>query len=590
MTTIPPDMSEPDRRASGAERSPDAARRVPWLMVWVACAAGAGLRLAQLAANRPLWIDEAAIALNVVGRPFGGGRTPLDYAQSATPGFIVLARAVVAVIGPSAAAFRVVPFVCALLVPPAVWLAARRFMDRPAAAFATAVAALSPLLLRYATEVKAYALDALVATVLVGLAAWVLDAPDDRRRWRWLQGVGASAIWLSLPSVFVLAGAGLALLAAAVQPRRAAAIRARVAVTAAVWGASAGAAYWWFIRASAGNSFLRWYFEAAFLAPDAPDLRRRVVNGAFGFVLTVLYDRTQFAPGAPALRIATAVLAVALGAAGVVAVARRRGAPGAALLVVPILAAALASSARVYPFAPRVLSFGAPLLAMLVAAGAGAATARLRRGRWWVAGALLLAPAAVHDVVELRRPTTPQGVPGAELAGAVRGVPADEPVYLSPFAIPGWVYYTTNWARPDAERLRFFAHVARGPDGPSLQVHPSRRGAVLPDEATGLARANGRRPELAGLFSGVDYRDVVPAPRPGDGRWGAAPDSGWLEGEVARMRAAANPCVVVLGLGPRSLEARLIAARARQVGGRVDAHAPLGRTGVLGRMRLCFAG
>src|SRR5476651_2330731 len=146
-------------------------------------AAGAALRLWQYFAQTSLWVDEIAVAENVIHTPLGSllGQ-PLALDQVAPPGFLGLVKACVALFGPSDLALRIVPLVGGLAGLALFALLSRRVLPGWTAVFATALFALSPLLIGYSAEVKQYSTDVAI-TILVTLAALnVADALPSRPR------------------------------------------------------------------------------------------------------------------------------------------------------------------------------------------------------------------------------------------------------------------------------------------------------------------------------------------------------------------------------------------------------------------------
>jgi predicted membrane-bound mannosyltransferase len=67
------------------------------------------LRIWQYAANRSLWLDEAALALNIVNRSFIGLLLPLDNNQQAPLGFLIIQKAFTIVLGNSEYSLRLFP-------------------------------------------------------------------------------------------------------------------------------------------------------------------------------------------------------------------------------------------------------------------------------------------------------------------------------------------------------------------------------------------------------------------------------------------------------------------------------------------------
>src|SRR5438132_4168306 len=67
---------------------------------------GIALRVAQYAANRSLWVDEAWVALNLIERPLSGLTTHLSFNQAAPIGFLLVERIVAKLLGFSEYALR----------------------------------------------------------------------------------------------------------------------------------------------------------------------------------------------------------------------------------------------------------------------------------------------------------------------------------------------------------------------------------------------------------------------------------------------------------------------------------------------------
>src|SRR6185295_12378688 len=70
---------------------------------------GAALRLIAYLAARSLWLDEAMLANNIVGRTFGALLGPLAEAQSAPWLFLFGERAATVLAGPNELALRLLP-------------------------------------------------------------------------------------------------------------------------------------------------------------------------------------------------------------------------------------------------------------------------------------------------------------------------------------------------------------------------------------------------------------------------------------------------------------------------------------------------
>src|SRR5215469_7867911 len=94
-------------------------------------AAGAAIRLWQYLGNPALWLDEMAVANNLMTRSVVGLLSaPLADGQVAPPGFLILSRAAVVAFGSSEYALRLVPLICSLATLPLFMCLARRVLSR----------------------------------------------------------------------------------------------------------------------------------------------------------------------------------------------------------------------------------------------------------------------------------------------------------------------------------------------------------------------------------------------------------------------------------------------------------------------------
>ena len=105
---------------------------------------GAALRLAAYLTARSLWLDEAMLANNIVGRTFVALFAPLGENQSAPWLFLFGERATAMVLGPNELALRLLPLIAGILLPWVAWLTATKLADRATGVIAASIAALSP--------------------------------------------------------------------------------------------------------------------------------------------------------------------------------------------------------------------------------------------------------------------------------------------------------------------------------------------------------------------------------------------------------------------------------------------------------------
>ena len=348
-------------------------------------AIGAGLRLWQYFGRASLWLDELAVAENVLGRPL---RTllgePLALDQVAPPGFLAAVKGATALLGGGELALRLFPFACTLAALPLFVAVARRMLDGNAAVFATALFALGVPFIAHGSEAKQYATDVCVALVLTLTA---LDLPEgaEGRPWLyWRAGlVGAVAVWFSQPAVFLLLGIGSGMAVARVLRGGRSAL-APALPTLAVWATAVAASVAWSLHllTPSTGAFMKHFWAGAF-----PDLSPR-----HRFGLAFLGTRLRDFWGVGAMHYPLPTLFVALMLLGLAALwtARREH---ALLLLGPSAAAFFAAAAHLYPFGSRFLLFLGPSFVLAAASGAavvGEGLARVRVPRMGTACLLAL--------------------------------------------------------------------------------------------------------------------------------------------------------------------------------------------------------
>jgi hypothetical protein len=346
---------------------------------------GAALRLWQYLGNAGLWLDELAVADNVIGRSLWVLLTqPLADGQVAPPGFIIVSRAMVVAFGPNEYALRLFPLLCSLGALLLFARIATRVLREPGAVLAVALFALTPVVALYAAEAKQYATDLLVTLGLTELVLRWLEQPT-RRRTVALAGFGAIAPFFSQPAVFVAAGLAAALLLGAPRGER-----RRLLPPLALWAVAAGASVVYArARMSSGlMAYMQWFWRDGFLPRPVKSLEdalwpARALRDVFALLL-----------GYP-----WAWAYLALAGWGLVSLLRRARV-SALVVVFPVAVTLLAAIVHSYPFQLRVVLFVVPALLLLVAEGVGS-LAELVRTR--VAVVLLSLAVAGPVLVDLWR-------------------------------------------------------------------------------------------------------------------------------------------------------------------------------------------
>ena len=371
-------------------------------LAWLCILLGIALRTAQYGAAVSLWLDELALAQNIIRKPLLTLVTqPLDFQQVAPAGFVALERLAFVVAGPTELTLRFVPWLASLVSLLLFWRILERLrtlapasLNRPVAVAALALFAASPTLIVYAGQAKQYASD--VAAVLALTWAGV-ELLQPRPRLRRAAIAGTAALLVSAPAV--LAGAAIGLVLAWNAARRGSPAWRTVLITGACW---APAALVTVLLARVTLSpetaaYMQEFWARGFPPPpwngiEALVWTPRVLGRTLGFTLFwwLAFEH-------PVLVTLTWTLSLAA-IAGTWWMARQDG-TAAAVLLAPIAAAVLAAAARQLPIDTRVSLWLGPLLLLLSASGFAALSAglpsRLRLAPALAVGGIALIPVVV---------------------------------------------------------------------------------------------------------------------------------------------------------------------------------------------------
>jgi mannosyltransferase len=332
--------------------------------------------------TQSLWADEGFTA-QIAGHSLSSAVSQVPHTESTPPLYYALAWIWAHVFGSSAFALRSLSALLGSLTVAAVFWAGRPFVGRRAALGAAALTAVSPIMVWYSQEARAYALMVLLCVLTLGFFVRVLA--QERRAWLvgWA-GCSAAALATHYFAVFPLAAEAGWLLVSVRGPRR--------VLAALVAPAVVGAALLPLMLYQSAHVPRPW--TAAFTVKD--QLAATGQSFLVGISWTPVIHRA-----------AVAVLAIAAVAA--VGALVRRGEDGerrsglglAALALATVGAPVVVSLAGTNYLAPRNVLYAWPILALLVAAGA----CRHRAGQ--VSRAGLLAGCAICLAIVVAVPLTP---------------------------------------------------------------------------------------------------------------------------------------------------------------------------------------
>lgn len=416
-------------------------------LIYLLLALGVAVRVAIWLQNRSLFLDEANLARNFCERGLWDFFRPLDHEQFAPPLFCIFQKCSVLLLGQHEYALRLFPLLCGVTSVFLFYYIAKRVIANIWVQAAVLwIFCFSDIFLRYATEGKQYGCDLMVTLALVALAMRFAERPF---RVVWAAGIGAVTVWLSMPSVFMLFGAGLFFLK---RTHARGGWRATIPVLLAglFWMLNFVCYYWLLLRPSMQVAPLveyhaQWFFP---LFPrSSADWAR-----AADLLTTFPYYTAGFT-----------VVAKLAGSAGILTglwILLRSRFETALLLAAPLAACVIASGFGQYSLIPRMLTWAFPLALLVQGAGwqtwwekAGQKLRVLCIGLWALTAGLhtgglyLLSPFEVEEVRTVLDAVAPDFRPGDVL-------------YVHDEAWPAVVYYLECHVR--RERYFFGGHIMRG--------------------------------------------------------------------------------------------------------------------------------
>jgi hypothetical protein len=339
-----------------------------------------------------------------------------------------------------------------------------------------AIFAISEPLIYYAAEVKQYELDVATTVCLWWICTALMSRLDnaDLAAWALVTIVGATAIWISHPAIFVVGGIAAQVLCQAAVGRRPRLLVAG-ACSSGVWLVTFFALYLISLRFFSPTLADAWFGTVAPAGPEvAAGSAGAAGAAAFEYVVAWLRDTVRFRDTVWTLAVLPlgqhAPKLVALCAAlGVIALLWRRRDRQWAWFAAAVVLACLAASVRKYPITPRLWLFLAPAMMLLIAAGVDELWRRTRR-TFPVLAPLLACLLLFYPAVAAAR-----GALWPPQKEEVRPLLA----YVRDHYRPGDVLYVYRYAGPAARYyaatgLRFAGDVVRELDAADWRYHAER--------------------------------------------------------------------------------------------------------------------
>ncbi len=179
--------------------------------IWGFIALGIAARCLRFLICVPLWPDEAFLAATYLDHGYIEMLTkPLAYHQVAPPGYLWIQLTIVKLLGFHEYSLRIFSLITGIASLFLFRRLASRLTDGTAYLFCVAVFSVAYPAIRYSAEAKPYGFDLFVGLSLVLL--YVEWAHRGRTtKWLWILSIAcASALWFSLPAVFIAGGVSLA--------------------------------------------------------------------------------------------------------------------------------------------------------------------------------------------------------------------------------------------------------------------------------------------------------------------------------------------------------------------------------------------
>lgn len=336
---------------------------------------GVVVRLVQYLSNRSLWGDEVNVALNIVNRSYLELLKPLDHNQAAPPGFLWIEKTAVQLFGNSEYALRLFPFVAGIIALLAFYKLANTYASKFAVPIAITLFACLKYTVYYTTEVKQYSSDVMIALLLCLLLLPLRHKLLNLKQLVGLSLLGAVFIWISHPTVFVMAGIEVGYFLTAANKQRLKLLVNRLPMYL-TWLLSFASLYFLTVRGTLENDTLTSAWDARF--PDSIfdvvwllDTFGRFFYNPLGFL--------GFTDG-------VAIFAFIVGCVA----CYRRSRMTLLGITAPMIATLIASYLYQYPFRERLVLFLAPLGILIIAEGIAFLLTRPRQHKFfWILGILV---------------------------------------------------------------------------------------------------------------------------------------------------------------------------------------------------------
>lgn len=235
-----------------------------WVALTILCG-GVAIRFVEWFHCRDLMMDEVNVVRNIFERPYDGLFRPLAYEQFAPPLFLSMVKATSTLGGFSEMSLRLFPILCSILSLFVFYRLVLVFAGKRSLWYPLAIFSFAEIYIQYANDVKQYSSDILVSLLLVFLAVKRGLFSSSRFQFflQWSL-IGMIAVWLSMPSIFILTGVGISLFIQAYNDRQ---TRYYLPLIGAgiLWMLSFAGYYWLLLRHQIASEYLQLFHAPYFL-------------------------------------------------------------------------------------------------------------------------------------------------------------------------------------------------------------------------------------------------------------------------------------------------------------------------------------
>ena len=327
------------------------------VIIWPIILFGIILRIHQYIFNRSFWYDEASIAINIIDRSLVELLKPLEYNQGAPLGFLFIEKLTTLAMGDTEYVFRLFPFLCGIIGILIFYRLAKTTNSEKGVIIAVALYAVSSPLIYYSSELKQYSSDVTIALFLYLIAVNLMPEKLSIGKIIYSSVIGAVAIWLSHPAVFVLSGIGFNLFMFSLIKKDWSKTR-KLSVIFGIWGFSFFLCYMFSLDNLIQNKFLTEYWKDYFMPFPPTSL------SDFIWYPDSFFEIFSYPIGIPFKGLAASLFLI-----GCYSMLRKNSVLFG-MLVFPLIFLAIASALHRYPMGSRLILFAVPNFIIFIAEGA----------------------------------------------------------------------------------------------------------------------------------------------------------------------------------------------------------------------------